>query len=98
MYRIDVEYLNIEGKFASMLFCNECDENATKEIFRHIVPTSGKTGIIGQTQYINLNHCMTDMRITIEEVEKDVKEIVESLKKGIQEKRSKTLKTEKYEF
>jgi len=98
MYCINVEYLNIEGKFTAMLFCNECDENSTKDIFRHVIPTSGETGIVGQNRYVNINHCMTDMRATMEEVEKDVKEIVESLTNGVKEKRSKVLKSEKYEF
>lgn len=98
MYKINVEYLNIEGKFTAMLFCNECDQNATKEIFRHVIPTSGDTGIIGQNKFININHCMTDMRVTMEEVERDVKDIIDNLKKGVEEKRSKVLKSEKYEF
>jgi len=98
MYRIDVEYLSIEGKFAAMLFCSECDTNSTKEIFRHVIPTPGETGIIGQNQYINISHCMTDMRTTIIEVENDIKEIIENLKNGVEDKRSKVLKSEKYEF
>ncbi len=98
MYRINVEYLSIEGKFAAMLFCNECDENATKDIFRHVIPTSGDSGIVGQNRHVNINHCMTDMRMTIEEVDKDVKDIIDNLTEGVKEKRSKVLKSEKYEF
>ena len=98
MYKINVEYLSIEGKFAAMLFCFECDENATKEIFRHVIPASGESGIIGQNRYVNMSHCMTDMRETNTEVEKDVKNIINDLTEGVKEKRSKVLKTETYEF
>lgn len=98
MYKINAEYLNIEGKFAAMLFCSICDENSTKDIFRHVIPSSGETGIIGQNRYVNINHCMTELRETIIEVEKDVKEIIDNLTEGIKEKRSNVLKTENYEI
>lgn len=98
MYKLDVEYVNLENRFMAAIYCSECDKNATKEIFRHAIPTSGETGIIGQTQYVSLDHCMTEPRMTLEEVEKDVAEITNSLKAGFTEKRSKVVKTEEYKF
>jgi len=97
MYKFEVEYMKTENdKFAAMIFCTECDFDGTKEIFKYPVPS--ENGIIGQDNFIPIDHVVTNERNTLDEVENDIKNIINDLKNGIEGKRSLILKSETWEI
>lgn len=97
MYKFEVEYIETANdKFAAMIFCTECDFDGTTEIFKYSIP--GEGGIVGQNNFVPVNHIMTDEKNTLDEVEENIKDIIGDLKSGIEGKRSLILKSETWEI
>jgi len=98
MYKIDVEYMKLSERFVGMIFCNECDENATTQIFRHEVPDPNQQGIVGQNKFMNLHYCMTQQYDNLEGAKKEVVEIIKSVKATITKEREKIVDKETFEI
>lgn len=99
MYKLDVEYMKTpDNKIIGMIFCNECDVNATNRIFRHEVPDPNQQGVVGQNKFMSLHYCMTQKYDDLEGAKKEVQSIVESSKIMIDKERLKILDKETFEF
>ena len=100
MYKIDVEYMKLNEKFVGMIFCNECDTNATNQIFRHEMPDpNAATGIVGQNKrFVNVHYSMTQQYDDLESVKKEVKSVIEDAKLMITREREKVVEKETYEI
>jgi len=100
MYKIDVEYMKLNEKFIAMIFCNECDTNATNQIFRHEVPDpNAPQNIVGQNKrFVNAHYSMTQQYDNLEDVKKEVKSVIENVKLMIVKEREKVVEKETYEI
>ena len=99
MFKIDVEYMKIKEKFIGMVFCNECDNNSTNQIFRHEVPDpNAPQGVVGQNKFVNLHYCMTQQYDDLEGAKKEAREIVENTRIGITKEREKVIDKESFEI